>query len=32
VLAGRIPGAVDALVLQRGEERLGHRIVVTLTG
>src|ERR1017187_7295047 len=32
VLAGRIPGAVDALVLQRGEERLGHRIVVTDPG
>src|ERR1017187_1343181 len=32
VLAGRILGAVDTLVLQHGEERLGHRIVVTDPG
>src|ERR1035441_3671588 len=29
MLAGRILGAVDTIVLQHGEERFGHRIVVT---
>ena len=32
VLTGRILGTVNALVLQRGEERLGHRIIVTYSG
>jgi hypothetical protein len=32
MLAGRILGAVDALVLQRGEERFGHRIIVAYPG
>jgi hypothetical protein len=32
VLAGRILGPVDALVLQRGEEGLGHRIIVAYPG
>jgi len=32
VLPGRILGPVNALVLQRREERLGHRIVVTDPG
>jgi hypothetical protein len=32
VLTGRILGAVNALVLQCREERLGHRIVVTDPG
>ena len=32
MLAGRILGAVDTLVLQRGEERLRHGIVVTYPG
>ena len=32
VLTSRILGAVNALVLQRREERLGHRIVVTDPG
>jgi hypothetical protein len=32
VLAGRILGAVNPLVLQRREERLGHRIVIADPG
>ena len=32
VLPGRILGPVDALVLQRGEERLRHSIVVADAG
>ena len=32
VLAGRILGTVDALVLQSGEERFGHRIIVAYPG
>src|SRR5207253_7927825 len=32
MLAGRILGTVDTLVLQRGEERLRHGIVVTYPG
>ena len=32
MLASRILGPVDALVLQRGEERLGHRIIVAYPG
>ena len=32
VLTGRVFGAVDPLILQRGEERLGHRIVITDPG
>jgi len=32
MLAGRILGTVDALVLQSGEERFGHRIIVTYPG
>src|SRR4030088_1682893 len=32
VLTSRILGAVNALVFQRREERLGHRIVVTDPG
>ena len=32
VLAGRVLGAVDTLVLKRGEERLRHSIVVPYTG
>src|SRR6266851_10181761 len=32
MLTGRILGAVDALVLQSGEERFGHRIVVADPG
>jgi len=32
VLLGRVLGPVDALVLQRGEERLRHSIVVTDAG
>src|SRR6478752_9391889 len=32
MLAGRVLGAVDTLVLKRGEERLRHRIVVTYPG
>src|SRR5689334_6521259 len=32
MLAGRILGAVDALVLQGGEERLGHRVIIADSG
>ena len=32
VLTGRILGAIDTLVLQRREERLGHRIIVADPG
>src|SRR5689334_2016014 len=32
MLAGRILGAVDALVLQDGEERLGHRVIIADSG
>src|SRR5689334_15726771 len=32
MLTGRILGAVDTLVLKRGEERLGHRIIVADPG
>jgi len=32
VLAGRILGPVDAFVLQCGEERFGHRVIVAYSG
>src|SRR5258708_4341174 len=32
MVASRILGAVDALVLKRSKERLGHRIIVTYSG
>ena len=32
MLAGRILGAVDTLVLQRSEERFSHRIIVAYPG
>ena len=32
MFASRILGAVDALVLKRSKERLGHRIIVAYTG
>src|SRR5260370_39818424 len=32
VFTSRILGAVDALILQRGEERLGHRVIVAYPG